>query len=178
MQRPFSWRSMWRKSRSTRTPWPSLGSTSSRAGGNSSRCSRPRRTGWARRAPDPPQHWGAHPLAGAATGPRQGGPRDDDSGEPRVASEGQPAAKHARRWSGAQLHLARRAPELGALSHKEIAALVGVASFARDSGTLRGKRMVWGGRARQPRSSGPSTCACSMPGNPRRSRSPPACGSC
>ena len=38
-------------------------------------------------------------------------------------------------------------PELGALSHKEIAALVGVAPFARDSGTLRGKRMVWGGRA-------------------------------
>lgn len=38
-------------------------------------------------------------------------------------------------------------PELGTLSHKEIAALVGVAPFARDSGTLRGKRTVWGGRA-------------------------------
>ena len=38
-------------------------------------------------------------------------------------------------------------PELGALSHKEITALVGVAPFARDSGTLRGKRIVWGGRA-------------------------------
>jgi transposase len=38
-------------------------------------------------------------------------------------------------------------PELGVLSHKEIAALVGVAPLARDSGTLRGKRLVWGGRA-------------------------------
>lgn len=38
-------------------------------------------------------------------------------------------------------------PELGRLSHKEIAALVGVAPMNRDSGTLRGKRMVWGGRA-------------------------------
>lgn len=38
-------------------------------------------------------------------------------------------------------------PELGALNRKQIAALVGVAPLARDSGTLRGKRMVWGGRA-------------------------------
>jgi transposase len=38
-------------------------------------------------------------------------------------------------------------PELGRLSHKEIASLVGVAPRARDSGVLRGKRMLWGGRA-------------------------------
>ena len=38
-------------------------------------------------------------------------------------------------------------PELGALNRGEIAALVGVAPFNRDSGTLRGKRKVWGGRA-------------------------------
>ena len=38
-------------------------------------------------------------------------------------------------------------PELGQLNRKQIAALVGVAPFARDSGTLRGKRLVWGGRA-------------------------------
>jgi transposase len=38
-------------------------------------------------------------------------------------------------------------PELGALSHKQIATLVGVAPLARDSGTLRGKRMLYGGRA-------------------------------
>ena len=38
-------------------------------------------------------------------------------------------------------------PELGALTHKQIATLAGVAPLARDSGTLRGKRMVWGGRA-------------------------------
>ena len=38
-------------------------------------------------------------------------------------------------------------PELGHLNRKQIAALVGVAPHARDSGTFRGKRMVWGGRA-------------------------------
>jgi transposase len=38
-------------------------------------------------------------------------------------------------------------PELGQLNRKQIAALVGVAPHARDSGTLRGKRMIWGGRA-------------------------------
>ena len=39
-------------------------------------------------------------------------------------------------------------PELGTLDKKRIAALVGVAPFNRDSGTLRGKRTVWGGRSR------------------------------
>jgi len=38
-------------------------------------------------------------------------------------------------------------PELGMLTRKQIAALVGVAPFNRDSGTLRGRRAVWGGRA-------------------------------
>ncbi len=37
-------------------------------------------------------------------------------------------------------------PELGRLSRRQIAALAGVAPLNRDSGTLRGKRMVWGGR--------------------------------
>jgi transposase len=45
------------------------------------------------------------------------------------------------------LTLLAELPELGWLSHKEIAALVGVAPLARDSGTLRGKRLVYGGRA-------------------------------
>lgn len=38
-------------------------------------------------------------------------------------------------------------PELGTLNRKQIAALVGVAPFNRDSGPYRGKRSVWGGRA-------------------------------
>jgi len=38
-------------------------------------------------------------------------------------------------------------PELGQLNRKQIAALVGVAPLARDSGTVRGQRLVWGGRA-------------------------------
>ena len=39
-------------------------------------------------------------------------------------------------------------PELGTLTHKRLSALVGVAPFNRDSGRIRGKREVWGGRAR------------------------------
>jgi transposase len=39
-------------------------------------------------------------------------------------------------------------PELGALSPKQLSALVGVAPLNRDSGNLRGKRGIWGGRAR------------------------------
>jgi transposase len=39
-------------------------------------------------------------------------------------------------------------PELGRLSRKEIAALAGLAPIARDSGRFRGKRTIWGGRAR------------------------------
>ena len=42
--------------------------------------------------------------------------------------------------------LIARLPELGSLNSKEVASLVGVAPFNRDSGTLRGKRTVWGGR--------------------------------
>ena len=38
-------------------------------------------------------------------------------------------------------------PELGTLNRKQIAALVGVAPFNRDSGTLRGRRSIYGGRA-------------------------------
>lgn len=39
-------------------------------------------------------------------------------------------------------------PELGRLGPKEIAALVGVAPFNRDSGRRRGRRCVWGGRSK------------------------------
>jgi transposase len=38
-------------------------------------------------------------------------------------------------------------PELGSLSHKQIAALAGVAPLNRDSGQTRGHRTTWGGRA-------------------------------
>lgn len=51
---------------------------------------------------------------------------------------------------GPQLSLALLAylPELGTLDRRQIAALVGVAPYNRDSGTLRGKRTVCGGRGR------------------------------
>ena len=38
-------------------------------------------------------------------------------------------------------------PELGQLNRREIAKLAGVAPLARDSGTHRGRRSVWGGRS-------------------------------
>jgi transposase len=38
-------------------------------------------------------------------------------------------------------------PELGALSHKQIAALTGLAPFNRDSGHMKGRRRIKGGRA-------------------------------
>jgi len=38
-------------------------------------------------------------------------------------------------------------PELGQLNRKQIAALVGIAPLNRDSGTFRGRRSIWGGRA-------------------------------
>jgi transposase len=38
-------------------------------------------------------------------------------------------------------------PELGRLSHRQIASLVGVAPHAHESGKFRGRRTIWGGRA-------------------------------
>jgi transposase len=51
---------------------------------------------------------------------------------------------------GAQLSvtLIAELPELGRLGRREIAALVGVAPHAHESGKFKGRRMIWGGRAR------------------------------
>ena len=38
-------------------------------------------------------------------------------------------------------------PELGTLDRKQISSLVGVAPFNRDSGSFKGRRSIWGGRA-------------------------------
>lgn len=46
-----------------------------------------------------------------------------------------------------QASMACDLPELGRLSGKAIAKLGGVAPLARDSGTMRGRRTIWGGRA-------------------------------
>ena len=43
-------------------------------------------------------------------------------------------------------YLIANLPELGLLTHKEIAALVGVAPYNRDSGSFSGKRFIQGGR--------------------------------
>src|SRR5260370_180750 len=38
-------------------------------------------------------------------------------------------------------------PELGGMTRKQVAALIGVAPYAFESGTLKGRRCIWGGRA-------------------------------
>ena len=60
-------------------------------------------------------------------------------------------------------------PELGHLDRHQIAALVGVAPLARDSGTLRGRRTCWGGPPR-----GAHRALHGGPhGRPLQSRAPP-----
>jgi|SRR5579872_6247 len=49
---------------------------------------------------------------------------------------------------GLSVTLISELPELGTLTPKRIAALAGLAPHARDSGVLRGKRKIWGGRRR------------------------------
>ena len=44
--------------------------------------------------------------------------------------------------------LAALLPELGSLSRKQVAALCGLAPYARDSGARKGKRYIFGGRAK------------------------------
>ena len=46
-----------------------------------------------------------------------------------------------------QAHLLADLPEIGHLTGRQISKLVGVAPLNRDSGTLRGTRHIWGGRA-------------------------------
>jgi len=38
-------------------------------------------------------------------------------------------------------------PELGSLTSRQVSALVGVCPYDRDSGQLRGRRAIWGGRS-------------------------------
>lgn len=45
------------------------------------------------------------------------------------------------------VNLVAHVPELGTLNRRQIGALVGVVPFNRDSGQMRGRRSIWGGRA-------------------------------
>ena len=42
-------------------------------------------------------------------------------------------------------------PELGRMSRKQVAALVGVAPYAFESGKFKGRRCIWGGAEQVPR---------------------------
>lgn len=72
------------------------------------------------------------------------------SAETPLARERRVASEHAGCWSGPRHHVARDRLRVGTLTHKQIAALVRVAPFSRDSGMFRGKRTIWGGRAQAP----------------------------
>ena len=71
-----------------------------------------------------------------------------------AALETDPAVQARARWLQsipgigpvAAATLLAEVPELGTCTRQEVAALVGVAPFNRDSGTWRGPRRVWGGR--------------------------------
>jgi transposase len=83
-------------------------------------------------------------------------------------------------------------PELGALNRRQIAALVGVAPFNRDSGKHQGQRVIWGGRAQVRRTLYMAVVAAMRcnpvsrsfylhlraQGKPARWRARPACESC
>src|SRR5919204_3996277 len=81
------------------------------------------------------------------------------------------AGKRWRRYRAGSTGTVRSypAPRLANLStpHKEIAALVGVAPFNRDSGMWRGKRQIWGGRAMPRMSASRSTERYRRRGAPR-----------
>ena len=63
-----------------------------------------------------------------------------------MARQRRDSADHAGRRSHALADAGGGGPSVGPLNRQEIVALIGVAPFNRDSGTLRGKRAVWGGR--------------------------------
>ena len=83
-------------------------------------------------------------------------------------------------------------PKLGRLTRRQIAALVGVAPINHDSGTLRGRRAIAGGRPavraalfmaalvarRKNRSSPRTTTNSAPPAKPPSRHLPPACASC
>lgn len=68
-------------------------------------------------------------------------------GDPQLAN----AEKLMRSMPGigpiAAASLLAELPELGQLTRRRAAALVGLAPYARDSGAFRGRRTIWGGRA-------------------------------
>ena len=68
----------------------------------------------------------------------------------RQQLDAQPAVAPLRTVKGVgqvlQSILTCQLPELGQLDNKAIAKLAGVAPMSRDSGTMRGKREIWGGR--------------------------------
>lgn len=64
-----------------------------------------------------------------------------------MARAGQAVAVRPRDWPVTSASCLAQLPELGRLNRRELAALVGVAPFNRDSGTLKGHRTTWGGRA-------------------------------
>ena len=100
-----------------------------------------------RRSPSP--HRGTHRMASAGIGRSGQEPAGDSPSESPVWREKDDLLRTVP-GVGEQLSLTLLAylPELGTLARRQVAALMGVTPFNRDCGTLRGRRTVWGGRAR------------------------------
>jgi transposase len=103
-----------------------------------------------RHAADPPCTGGSTPTSAgwARPWPRSSGTSTGRSGRAPVwrAREGLLRSVPGVGPVSARTLLAEL-PELGSLTRRQAAALVGVAPFSRDSGTMRGRRTIWGGRA-------------------------------
>ena len=95
-----------------------------------------------------PPHRSPHCMAGAGVGRPGQASASDSAPESRVAGEGRPSAHRPRRGRAALPHSSGLPAGAGHHGSPAGCALVGVAPYNRDSGTLRGKRTVWGGRGR------------------------------
>ncbi len=76
------------------------------------------------------------------------GPEQDAARQRGVARKGGAVPQRSRGGLWSRRPFWRSFQSSEPLDRKEIAALVGVAPFNRDSGVLRGRRTIWGGRAR------------------------------
>ena len=89
----------------------------------------------------------AHRLAGKAHSQNRQGVGHRHQGQPRLAGQGGDPDECWGVGPVLATTLLCRLPELGDLNRRQISALVGICPFNRDSGTMRGKRSIFGGRA-------------------------------
>jgi transposase len=102
-----------------------------------------------RHAADPPCTGGSTPTSAGSRRPwpRSSGTSTGRSGRARSGGPRRGCSARCRASARERAHAAGRAARARLAHPPQAAALVGVAPFSRDSGTTRGRRTVWGGRA-------------------------------